>query len=384
MSTYKNSDGRWMIDVQIRLPGKRRPVRVRRVSPIQTRRGAEQYEREVRVRVLDGTFDQDQPEAEPAPTLAQWAETFVTDHSEAKRLRPGTIREQRAAFRLYLIPILGASTRIDTIGTPHFERVRRGIAVRGLSPKTMNNTLAVLSRAVRFFYERQGLDAPRFDACRVKVPQTLPKFWTPEQYESLVAAATGLGPEALALVLLMGDCGMRTGEVVALEWSHVVWRPEPQIVIQRAYNRGHWDLPKNGRVRTVPMTTRTATALRALPRSLQVPWIFTRAGDDGPTHVTRSSLTWIAALVEREAGLARSRSDGQLHKLRHTYVTRLAAAGVPARTIMDLAGHQHLSTSMRYMHLIPGATASGVAALERFDQARADQSRQDSGRENAG
>ena len=55
--------------------------------------------------------------------------------------------------------------------------------------------------------------------------------------------------------------------------------------------------------------------------------------------------------MEPAAGLEHSRSDGQLHKLRHTYVTRLAAAGVPARTIMDLAGHRNLSTTMRYMHL---------------------------------
>ena len=35
---------------------------------------------------------------------------------------------------------------------------------------------------------------------------------------------------------------------------------------------------------------------------------------------------------------------------------------------MDLAGHRQLSTTMRYMHLIPGATATGVAALERFER----------------
>ncbi len=169
----------------------------------------------------------------------------------------------------------------------------------------------------------------------------------------------------------MGDCGLRTGEVIALEWNHLRWRPEPQITVQRSHTRGVFGPTKGGRPRTVPMTSRTATALRAVPRTLAVPWVFIRDVGDGPTHMTRSALTWIAAVVEREIGLATSRADGQLHKLRHTYVTRLAAAGVPARTIMDLAGHEHLSTTMRYMHMIPGAASRAVAALESFDHAGA-------------
>ena len=369
MTVRKSPRGQWMIDVKIRRPNGE-VVRERRVSPVQTKRGAQRFEHELRELILRGEWTKAKP-AEPAPTLERWAEIFAVEHSQAKHLRPSTIDEQRAAFRNYLIPILGASTPIDTIRTPHFDRVRRGMAARGLAPKTTNNALAILSRAVRFFYERQGLDVPPFDSCRVKVPRSAPKFWEPEQYASLVAAAADIGPEALALVLLMGDCGLRTGEVIALEWSHVRWRPEPQITIQRSCTRGEFGPPKGGRPRTVPMTTRTAAAVRALPRGLAVPWVFTRDVGDGPTHATRSALTWIAAVVEREVGLATSRTDGQLHKLRHTYVTRLAAAGVPARTIMDLAGHEHLSTTMRCMHMNPGATSRAVAALETFDRSEA-------------
>ena len=51
--------------------------------------------------------------AEPAPTLDQWVEIFVNEHSRAKHLRPSSIAEQRRMFRLYLLPVLGASTRID-------------------------------------------------------------------------------------------------------------------------------------------------------------------------------------------------------------------------------------------------------------------------------
>lgn len=37
--------------------------------------------------------------------------------------------------------------------------------------------------------------------------------------------------------------------------------------------------------------------------------------------------------------------------LRHTFCSRLAMAGAPAKAIQELAGHQHLTTPQRYMPL---------------------------------
>jgi integrase len=168
----------------------------------------------------------------------------------------------------------------------------------------------------------------------------------------------------------MGDCGLRTGEVIALEWSHVRWSPERQLVIQRAHWRGHFGPPKGGRPRTVPMTDRVAAALRGLPRSLAGSWVLGRErqqpGEAG--HETHASLGWALGKVERAAGFGKRASRGKLHKLRHTFVTRLAAAGVLPLSIRDLAGHTRLETTMRYMHLLPGAGSRAVEALQAFDK----------------
>lgn len=372
MSTYKNNDGRWMIDVKVRLPGQSRPTRVRQVSPVQNKRGSLRHERAVRDSILDGTWQREpapaaEPAAEPAPTLASWAVTFVAEHSEAKHLRPSTIREQEIALRLHVIPALGASTRIDTIRTPHFLRLRRALVAKGRAAKTTNNVLGILSRFVHFYYEHQGLETPHFDGCRVKVPKSPPQFWEPEQYASLLRAATDLGPAELATVLLMGDCGLRAGEVIALEWSHLRWTPEAQIVVQGSHWRGHFGPTKGGRPRTVPMSPRVAAALHALPRSISDPWVMVRDSKHGHGHETHCSLAWTMGHVERAAGLGKPHKRGRLHKLRHTFVTRLAAANVPARSIMELAGHTRLETTMRYMHLMPGAGTQAIAALEAFD-----------------
>ena len=54
-----------------------------------------------------------------------------------------------------------------------------------------------------------------------------------------------------------------------------------------------------------------------------------------------------------KAGLPRG--FGAVHILRHTYCSRLAGAGVPARSIQALAGHSSITTTERYMHLAANA-----------------------------
>jgi integrase len=305
--------------------------------------------------------------ATEAPTLVQWIDMFVREHSEAKGLQPSTIREQRSAFRRYVIPALGESTPIDKIGTPHFYQLRGALTDRKLAPSTVKNVMSVLRCATLFFYERQGIDAPTIKVPAVKVPKRPPKFWEPPQYRALVQAAHEQGPVAVAMILLMGDCGLRVGEVIALEWSHLRWQPKPQIVIQRSFTDGHFGPPKNGTPRTVPMSARVTAALRSLVRPIGDGLVFVRELDGQITNMTRSAVSWIVCKAERSAGLPGKHDDGQLHRLRHTFITRVAASGAPARVIQELAGHASIATTLHYMHVIPGAKDDAIAALERFD-----------------
>ena len=42
-----------------------------------------------------------------------------------------------------------------------------------------------------------------------------------------------------------------------------------------------------------------------------------------------------------------------LHHLRHTFGTRMAAGGVPMRTLQEWMGHRHISTTERYADYAP-------------------------------
>jgi integrase len=53
-----------------------------------------------------------------------------------------------------------------------------------------------------------------------------------------------------------------------------------------------------------------------------------------------------------------------LHVLRHTFCSRLAMRGAPAKAIQELAGHENLSTTQRYMNLSPAAKDAAISLLD--------------------
>jgi site-specific recombinase XerD len=104
------------------------------------------------------------------------------------------------------------------------------------------------------------------------------------------------------------------------------------------------------------MTVRLAAALRA-HRHLQAVRVLCQR--DG------SALTQdiVGDHVRRAARRAQIGVSG-VHRLRHTFCSHLAMRGAPARAIQELAGHQDLITTQRYMHLSPAALDSAIRLLD--------------------
>jgi integrase len=65
-----------------------------------------------------------------------------------------------------------------------------------------------------------------------------------------------------------------------------------------------------------------------------------------PRQATRSSVTPPQAVQGR--GEARRRAGGPIPRLRHTFGTRMAAQGVPLRTLQEWMGHRDLTTTQIY------------------------------------
>jgi integrase len=190
----------------------------------------------------------------------------------------------------------------------------------------------------------------------LKASQSVVEFYEDEEYERLVEAASKVDARTHIAVLLGGDAGLRLGEILGLEWPDVDLG-RALVKVQRAVYLHHVTLPKGGKPRVVPMTSRLRAALQA-HRHLRGDRVLCL--DDGQP-VDKWWLKWALDVVERRAGL---RKGGRVHILRHTFCSRLAARNVPMLTIQGLAGHESLETTQRYMHLSPAAPREGIAALE--------------------
>ena len=144
--------------------------------------------------------------------------------------------------------------------------------------------------------------------------------------------------------------------MIALEWGDVDLNTR-QLCVQRSERRGHVTVPKGGRLRHVPLTVRLAATLRE-HRHLRGARVLYHPDGSG------LSQDIVGDHVRRAARRAQVPVSGA-HRLRHTFCSHLAMRGAPARAIQELAGHQDLSTTQRYMHRSPSAIKDAIRLLDR-------------------
>jgi integrase len=123
-------------------------------------------------------------------------------------------------------------------------------------------------------------------------------FYDFEEYERLVEAASKLDWRIQAMVLLGGDAGPRSGEILVLEWTDMDFR-RGQLRIRHSEWQGHVTVPKGGRDRRVPMTKRLAVLLAA-NRHLKGPLALYR--DNGQPATRVAVFRWMAK-AQKRAGL---------------------------------------------------------------------------------
>ena len=200
---------------------------------------------------------------------------------------------------------------------------------------SVNRELEIM-RAVMRFAQRLGyivrspfeMGAPLISkADESKRERTLSR----DEEDRLLTACTGRRAHLRPLLICALDTAMRRGELFKLVWRDVDLTG--RTITVQALNS------KTARPRSVPMTPRLHAELESLwqqsPRDLSLS-VF------GIYDTIKRSF----ASACREAGV-----DGfRFHDCRHTAITRLIAARVPAQEVMKISGHTQMSTFLRYLN----------------------------------
>jgi integrase len=202
------------------------------------------------------------------------------------------------------------------------------------------------------------LEAPKVKFPRNTTVRDLPRFFSFEEADALVAAS-GEDPEWGPLVIVGLRTGLRISELLALRWADVELTGTPRLNVTRGAVDGFESAPKSGKGRPVPLSGQACAVLKAhRVRNPKAKLVF---GNPDDTWRTRHQAT---NAIHRLCDAAKVARAG-IHTTRHTFASHLAMRGVPLVQIRDLLGHASIQLTEVYARLQPGhGSAAAVALLD--------------------
>jgi integrase len=223
----------------------------------------------------------------------------------------------------------------------------------GVSARTVNLYRANLHRVFRLCM-RPWLLIPYNPVSATEVlreERREPLLPTIGQYHELLNVISS-HPMLRLFVILAWETGARSGELLQLEWADVDFE---RRFVTFANDPARGRQTKGRRSRTVPLSEDALNALREHAATFRLlsprsPYVFKHL--NAQTGISGNRLETVYLSFKRAAkkiGLPTLRP----HDLRHAFVTRKLAQGVPAQLVMRYVGHADLATTLRYTHLVP-------------------------------
>lgn len=213
----------------------------------------------------------------------------------------------------------------------------------------MATTAARRLSCLRQFYgflvqENIRPDDPTYLLQSPRLPQSLPKYLSEAEVESLLDACDFLRDERRALVAkaaleILYSSGLRISELLNIRRDTI----KDKMRIIRIYGKGR-------RERLIPISESAVEATLRLKRHdsfLKSPFLFPGRNPQKP--LTRQGFDKILFEVAQQAGLDSSRLSP--HVLRHSFATHMLTHGADLRSLQMMLGHVDISTTQIYTHL---------------------------------
>ncbi|QOK25895.1 tyrosine-type recombinase/integrase [Cytobacillus oceanisediminis] len=209
---------------------------------------------------------------------------------------------------------------------------------KGKRPKTVDLFLSALSSFFQFCLEEEYLEHVIIKKrWRPKIPQSLPKYLTEQEYARVKLAAEGFSYRDRSLILFLFSSGCRSSEASNLNIQDI------NIEKRTASVNG-----KGKKIRQVHFSEECALVLKD--------YLKTRTGDEEEPlfmnkfgqRLTKSGIYGITTKLGKSAGLNQSLHP---HCCRHTFATNMLARGADLEFIADEMGHANLNTTRVYARI---------------------------------
>lgn len=172
-------------------------------------------------------------------------------------------------------------------------------------------------------------------------------YYTVPEFNRCWALASGFWKTAL---LLMARAGLRSGEVIHLEWSDIDFENHALWIHPKAFWKPKGWTPKKPHERWIDMPEDLEAHLKPLAKA--------QGFVLGNKLVKEGTYSRYFTGLVKKAGLR-----GSAHAFRHTYASWLISNGCTLEEVGELLGHTNPITTKMYAHLLPHARKRAVKRL---------------------
>jgi tyrosine recombinase XerC len=283
----------------------------------------------------------------PPPGPFPEIERFLAEIAHARNYSVHTVRAYRLDLTEFARFLATQKVALRDVNTLHLRTFLAQLRDGGLERLSIARKLASLRSLYKFLTARGISDANPVLAMRgPKLHRKLPRFLDEREVRVLVESPNvkefaGLRDRAILETLY--STGIRVGELVGINCGHVDFLSE---VIRT--------LGKGSKERLVPVGS---IALSVLTEYLDRRRLKEggKCATDAPLFVNLRGARLTARSVNRilkkyilQAGLVGRISP---HTLRHTFATHMLNRGADLRSVQELLGHAHLTTTQIYTHV---------------------------------
>ncbi len=286
-----------------------------------------------------------------------WFEYWID--IKKKTVRPNTVRNYTERYDRNIKPVIGKMILSD-VKPLHCQKIFLNMADDEYRTTTIYQTRIALFNMLELAKEN---DVIRYNPCKKSVksdvgkPSDKREALTIDEQKKFLEGATGQSYENQYRFIL--QTGLRTGELIALQWKNVDFEKRILTIdssMEYRYTVGEWRIgePKSkSGYRTIPLTEEAIRILKdqkeknkkiqEIPVEFSEYIFLCRKGTPVKNSTYDTSLFKICDKMEIKRF--------SMHVLRHTFATRCIEAGMKPKTLQMLLGHSNIGITMNlYVH----------------------------------
>lgn len=301
-----------------------------------------------------------------------------------------TLEQYISLVQKHIVPMIGNYTLVE-LSTQHIQVLINSMAAQGYSVRQLNLVRTAIRQMYRIALQMQlvqkdpvaGVVLPK----RPREQRENPKKKAIDpmlRVRVLEAAANDEGMYTVLLVLML--TGIRIGELLALQWKHVLFDTQEIIVEQAALRRPQLDetgcLQREENVVGPPKTDASYRTMRVCAPVVEAlkKWkehqhqsvigqqitdsdgfVFCNSRTGGMRTYTGFRSVYYKFLDRYQL----PRDGLNLHAYRHTFATIMLENGVNPKVVQELMGHSSVYTTLNvYTHVTPSVVEEVMRGLD--------------------